>query len=109
MLNRWKLAERGPEVVQVWEATGELPPLKGNSWAKPLLKSDFGADVESGWLWFTQQVEGASRDTPEPKPIEEPAPVKPPIHDAGESMRGASPQKPEAQAKKKGWRRYFGG
>jgi hypothetical protein len=31
-LRRWELLQRAPQVVQVWEATGDLPPLKGNSW-----------------------------------------------------------------------------
>ena len=62
-----ELAERAPEVVQIWEATGEPPPLKGASWARYRLETAFGPDTEAGWTKFLDAVTEALQD-PDPVP-----------------------------------------
>jgi hypothetical protein len=61
-LRRSELAERAPAVVQIWEATGERPPLKGLSWARERLETAFGADTEAGWEAYLDAVERALRE-----------------------------------------------
>ena len=50
------LAERSPGVVQMWEAMGEPPPLKGNGWARYRLEAAFGSDLEAGWATYIQAI-----------------------------------------------------
>ncbi len=65
-LRRSELAERAPLAVQIWEATGERPPLKGTSWARERLETAFGPDLEAGWDTFLDAVEQALRDSDRP-------------------------------------------
>ena len=76
-----ELAERAPEAVQVWEATGEPPPLKGASWARYRLETAFGADTEAGWQKYLEAVESALRQstvTPQIASRSAAAPAQPP-------------------------------
>ena len=59
MLRLSELAERAPQVVQLWEATGEPPPFKGNGWAKSRLETAYGSDVEAGWSQYIAAIEKA--------------------------------------------------
>jgi hypothetical protein len=51
-----QLADYAPLAVQVWEATGEPPRLKGTSWARFRVEAAFGEDTEAGWQTFISAV-----------------------------------------------------
>ena len=57
-----ELAEHAPAVLQVWEATGEPPPLKGASWACFRLETALGSDTEAGWQKYLKAVAAALRE-----------------------------------------------
>jgi len=71
------LAERSPDVVQMWEAMGEPPPLKGNGWARYRLEAAFGPDLEAGWTTYVRVIgtvlEGPHTSLP-PADTEQPQP-----------------------------------
>ncbi len=56
-----ELAEHAPAAVQIWEATGEKPPLKGASWARHRLETAFGPDIDAGWEQFLDALDQALR------------------------------------------------
>lgn len=63
-----ELADRAPAVVQIWEATGDPPPLIGASWARSRLETAFGPDTEAGWqkyLGIVDQVVHEPQATPQ--------------------------------------------
>lgn len=68
-----ELAEHAPAAVQVWEATGERPPLKGASWARYRLETAFGPDIEAGWEQFVDAVEQALGEPSATPAMTEPA------------------------------------
>jgi hypothetical protein len=61
-LRRSELADHAPAAVQIWEATGEPPPLKGASWARYRLETAFGADIEAGWEQYLDAIKQTIRD-----------------------------------------------
>jgi hypothetical protein len=64
---RWsEMAERAPEVVQVWEATGEEPSIKGFGWARLRLETAFGPDLDAGWDRYVRAVREALTDRSSP-------------------------------------------
>ena len=69
LLRLSELAEHAPAAVQVWEATGEKPPLKGASGARYRLETAFGPDIEAGWEQFLDAVEQALRGPPSPPAV----------------------------------------
>ena len=121
-LRRWELLQRAPEVVQIWEATEDLPPLKGNSWANYLLDEAYAPDREAGWAAFVADVAAATSDSANDPPPEHadttrhepptaatPAPTSPsrvlppPPVSPGPIDDGAR----EADKPQRGWRRFF--
>jgi hypothetical protein len=61
-LRRSELADHAPAAVQIWEATGEPPPLKAASWARYRLETAFGPDTEAGWERYLKALEVALRE-----------------------------------------------
>jgi len=76
LMRRSELAEDAPRAVQIWEATGEPPPLKGMSWARYRLEAAFGPDIEAGWQKYLDAVEAALNEADVASP-----PSTPPIAD----------------------------
>ncbi len=63
LMRRSELADHAPSAVQIWEATGEKPQLKGLSWARYNLETAFGPDTDAGWEAFLAAVEQALGET----------------------------------------------
>ncbi len=93
-----ELAEHAPAVLQVWEATGGPPPLKGASWARFRLETAFGSDTKAGWQ--KKYLKAVAAFLPEPtvpahvtpRPVAAPAPPPP-----AASGRTTSPPPPAAR------------
>ena len=113
-LRRWDLVQRAPAVVQVWEATGELPPLKGNSWANYLLDEAYGPDRDAGWSWFVGEIAATVSDSandPAPPPPVPPRLGPPPPPPPAQRAKPAEAESAPATGKlapQRGWRRFFG-
>ncbi len=69
LLRRSELADRAPKVVQIWEATGDVPPLKSASWARSYLETAFGSDTEAGWETLLSAVKQALHELDGPQLI----------------------------------------
>jgi hypothetical protein len=71
-LRRSELAEHAPAAVQIWEATGERPPLKTASWARHRIETAFGPDTVAGWEEFLCAVEQALGEPAAAPPLSAP-------------------------------------
>lgn len=62
LLRRWELAQNAPLAVQIWEATGEPPPLKTCGWARHRLEAAFGPETDTGWAHYIEAIQTAFRN-----------------------------------------------
>lgn len=88
---RAQLANYAPAAAQIWEATGEPPPLKGTSWARHRIEQALGPDIESGWQTFLRAVEAALSD-PSDRLVK--ASASPPAPAAPAQQYGTLPMSP---------------
>ena len=108
-----QIADRAPALLQQWEATGELPALKGNlSRFKYELEEAYGPDLEDGWQQLITAVAAVAAE-PGGTRVHEPAPAP-----AAPSPTLAPPQRQTAipaqadpsvsDEPRRGWRRLLG-